>query len=153
MMDFRMSLEPHGWLDIVITSNEGTEIEIPASFLSDAISDLTDKTSNLLEHANEFLISIQTEPGEYRIKYSKISRELILFELYEMDDNFSSEELFKGKLLISEHVHTIKLLRMIYRELTKMKDLGMEEFKERWSYDFPVNTYDKISTSIKKLKQ
>lgn len=31
-MEISMSLEPHGWLDVVINSKDGEEIEIPVSF-------------------------------------------------------------------------------------------------------------------------
>ncbi len=31
-----MTLEPHGWLEALITSKEGYEIEIPVSFLDGA---------------------------------------------------------------------------------------------------------------------
>lgn len=44
-MDIIMNLQPHGWLDISITSSEGEIIEIPVSFLTDSIHELADKSS------------------------------------------------------------------------------------------------------------
>lgn len=151
-MDISMSLQPHGWLDVMIYTTEGEKIEIPVSFLSDAIHEIASKTSSLGISNNDVIITVQTEPGEYRFKISKVTKELSLFQLFEMSDNFSSEALKEGTLLITEEIKTIRLIRIIHRELTKMKDLGMVGFKERWNSDFPITAYNGISEAIHKLK-
>lgn len=152
-MEISMSLEPHGWLDVVINSKDGEEIEIPVSFLTDAIYDIANKVSILNNEVNEVIISVQTEPGEYRFRIIKVSNTLSLFEVFEMNDNFSSEMLEEGTLLITEEIKTIRLLRIIHRELTKMKGLGAEEYKKRWNSDFPISAYERITDSILRLKQ
>lgn len=152
-MEISMRLEPHGWLDVLIISREGNEIEIPVSFLTDAIYDLAQKVSILNNEVNEVIIIMQTEPGEYRFRISKISNTHSLFELFEMNDNFSTELIEEGTLLITEEIKTIRLLRIIHRELTTMKALGIEEFKKRWSSDFPISEYKRIADSINRLKQ
>lgn len=151
-MDITMSLQPHGWLDVMIYRTRGEKIEIPVSFLSDAIHEIASKTSSLGIAENDAIITMQTEPGEYRFKISKVTEDLSLFQLFEMSDNFSSEAIEEGTLLITEEIKTIRLLRIIHRELTKMKDLGMEGFKERWNSDFPINAYNGLSETIHKLK-
>lgn len=70
-----------------------------------------------------------------------------------MSDNLSSESIEEGTLLLSEEIKTIRLMRIIYRELTKLIDLGLKEFRYRWGSEFPINAYEKISEGIKKLKQ
>jgi|GEM_PF-1948367 len=152
-MDIIMNLQPHGWLDISITSSEGEIIEIPVSFLTDSIHELADKSSLLDKDFNEVIITMQTEPGEFRFKITRITNSLCNFQVYEMSDNFSCELNEEGKLLISEQLQTIRLLRIIHRELTRMKDLGFKEFQERWNSEFPLNAYEKLRNTIDNLKQ
>ncbi|CAH1057806.1 hypothetical protein [Paenibacillus pseudetheri] len=78
-IDISMSLQPHGWLDVMIYTTEGEKIEIPVSFLSDAIHEIASKTSSLGLSDNDVIITVQTEPGEYRFKISKITKDLSLF--------------------------------------------------------------------------
>ncbi|EBK2059899.1 hypothetical protein MJ257_22780 [Paenibacillus timonensis] len=152
-MEISMSLQPHGWLVVMIYTTEGKKFDIPVSFLSDAIHEIASKISILDKDVNEVIITMQTEPGEYRLKISKISNVFCLFQLFEMSDNFSTEATEEGTLLITEEIKTIRLLRIIHRELTKMKDLGSEGFIKRWNSDFPINAYERLTDMIYKLKQ
>ncbi|MCG7379094.1 hypothetical protein MH215_18940 [Paenibacillus sp. ACRSA] len=143
-----MNLEPHGWLDIFITPTFGERIEIPASFLTDAIRDLVDKLIALRKGADDVEITIQTEPGEYRFWIKKQSASRVQFEVYEMSDNFSSEAVHEGRRLMSEEVTRVRLYKLMYRELKKMKDLGLDEYKKRWSGDFPQSGFTQIERYV-----
>lgn len=147
-MDIVMNLEPHGWLDIFITPTSGERIEIPASFLTDAIRDLVDKLIALRKGADDVEITIQTEPGEYRFWTKKQSASRVQFEVYEMSDNFSSEAVHEGRRLMSEEVTMVRLYKLMYRELKKMKDLGLDEYKKRWSGDFPQSGFTQIERYV-----
>jgi hypothetical protein len=127
-------------------------VRIPVSFLSDAIYEIASKISMMDKDSEVIIITMQTEPGEYRFKISKISQELCLFQVFEMSDNFSSEALEEGILLLSQEIKTIRLARIIYRELTKMKDMGLDEYMDRWGAEFPIEEYRRLSDSIKHLK-
>lgn len=149
-MDIIMKLDFYGWLDVFIYTSGGKEIEIPVSYLTDAIHELSSKISVIDQINGDTIITVQTEPGEYRLRILRVTDEACLFQVFEMDDNFSTQHIEEGTLLVSEEIEAIRLLRIIHRELSKMKDLGHEEFKERWGSDFPDNAYERISTLIKK---
>jgi hypothetical protein len=150
-MDILMNLQPHGWLDVLIRVDD-MEINIPVSFLSDAISEIASKMSIIDQDIDSIIITLQTEPGEYRFMVSKISNQLSLFRVFEMSDNFSSEAIEEGTLLLSQEIKTIRLVRIIHRELTKMKDMGLDEYKDRWSSEFPIEAYKKLGEVIKHLR-
>ena len=63
--------------------SDGKEIEIPVSFLTDAIYEIANKTSSLVKDINGVIITMQTEPGEFRFNILKISKLLCLFKVYE----------------------------------------------------------------------
>ncbi len=147
-MDIVMTLEPHGWLDITIQPNQGEQIEISVSFLSDAVEDITRQIVALHKGATEVTITMQTEPGEYRFLIKKRSQVIVQFMVYEMSDNFSPEAVTEGCLLMSEELTLVKLTKLFYRELSKMKELGLEEYHKRWSFDFPLNAYERIGRVV-----
>lgn len=147
-MDIVMTLEPHGWLDILLKPNQGEQIEIPVSFLSDAVDDITRQFVALHKGAAEVTITMQTEPGEYRFRIKKCSKTMIQFMVYEMSDNFSPEAVTEGCLLMSEELTLVKLTKLFYRELSKLKEMGLEEYHKRWSFDFPLDAYERIGRVV-----
>jgi len=148
IMDIVMTLEPHGWLDILVQPDQGEQIEIPVSFLSDAVEDITCQIVALHKGATEVTITMQTEPGEYRFLIKKRSQVIVLFMVYEMSDNFSPEAVTEGCLRMSEELTLVKLTKLFYRELSKMKEMGLEEYHKRWSFDFPLNAYERIGRVV-----
>ncbi|MEO2260372.1 hypothetical protein ABGV43_26075 [Paenibacillus amylolyticus] len=120
-MDIVMTLEPHGWLDIVVQPDQGEQIEIPVSFLSDVVDEIARQFVALHKGAAEVTMAMQTEPGEYRFRIKKRSKTMIQFMVYEMSDNFSPEDVTKGRLLMSEELTLVKLTKLFYRELSKLK--------------------------------
>ena len=78
-MDIVMTLEPHGWLDIVVQPDQGEQIEIPVSFLSDVVDEIARQFVALHKGAAEVTMAMQTEPGEYRFRIKKRSKTMIQF--------------------------------------------------------------------------
>lgn len=147
-MGIRMKLEPHGWLDIEIESQLQEIIEISVSWLSDALGDMASQLIALHRGAEEVVMVMQTEPGEYRFKIKKIAQARVQFMVYKMHDNFSSQVVTEGALLLSEDLTLVKLTKLFYREFSKMRDLGLEEYKTRWSYEFPMDAYERIGRVV-----
>ncbi|WP_458125916.1 hypothetical protein [Paenibacillus sp. Z3-2] len=147
-MDIVMTLEPHGWMDITIQPNQGEQIEIPVSFLSDAVDEVARHIVALHKGAAEVTMTMQTEPGEYRFWIKKRSQVIVQFMVYEMSDNFSPEDVTKGRLIMSEELTLVKLTKLFYRELSKLKEMGPEEYHKRWSFDFPLDAYERIGRVV-----
>ncbi|MGE6575373.1 hypothetical protein [Paenibacillus xylanexedens] len=147
-MDIVMTLEPHGWLDILVQPDQGEQIEIPVSFLSDAVDEIARQFVALHKGATEVTMTMQTEPGEYRFWIKKRSQVIVQFMVYEMSDNFSTEAVTEGRLLMSEELSLVKLTKLFYRELSKLKEMGLEEYHKRWSFDFPLNAYERIGRVV-----
>ncbi|WP_339837019.1 hypothetical protein [Paenibacillus sp. FSL R7-0272] len=98
--------------------------------------------------AEEVVMVMQTEPGEYRFKIKKIAQARVRFMVYEMRDTFSSQVVTEGTLLMSEELTLVKLTKLFYREFSKLKNLGLEEYKNRWSYGFPMDAYERIGRVV-----
>ncbi|MFS0726622.1 hypothetical protein [Paenibacillus sp. 1P07SE] len=152
-MQIILNLEEHGWLGISFQTPDGTEIEHSLSFLSDAVREMAEKGAMLTGVIQEVTMTLQTEPGEIRIVVSRQSPDVCHFRLYEMDDNFTTQQTESGRLMLATSVKTLRLLRILHRELTKMKDLGEEEYERRWTYAFPAAAYDSIKQAIDEAKQ
>ncbi|MGQ8871209.1 hypothetical protein [Paenibacillus sp. TSA_86.1] len=147
-MDIKMKLEPHGWLDIEIESDQEERIEIPVSWLSDALGDMASRLVALHKGAEEVVMVMQTEPGEFRFRIKKTAQARVRFMVYKMHDNFSSQMVTEGALLMSEELTLVKLTKLFYREFSKIRELGLEEYKTRWSYEFPNDAYARIGRVV-----
>ena len=152
-MELSLNLEEHGWLDIVVTTKERQEIEISASFLYDCLDDMAGKTAALAEGAVEAIATVQTEPGEYRFRFIRLDADRCRVQLFKMGDNFSSKAIKEGRRLLSEEMELLRLLRIVQREFTGLQALGGEEYKRRWSSDFPADKVERISRAIKRIKK
>jgi hypothetical protein len=141
-MNLEFNLGNHGWLDIDI-SHEGKELNIPVSYLSDSIEELISSLCIFLERDSEVIIRFQTEPGEYRFRLKPCGNDC-LFEIYDFDDNFCKDELEKGQCIISSVIDSGKLINKFYREIVKLKEIGVVEFKKRWGYDFPQGNFERF---------
>ncbi|WP_186327723.1 hypothetical protein [Paenibacillus xylanexedens] len=49
---------------------------------------------------------------------------------------------------MSEELTLVKLTKLFYRELSKLKEMGPEEYRKRWSFDFPLEAYERIGRVV-----
>lgn len=147
-MDITLTLEPHGWLDVSIEYKTHERVELPVSWLSDALGDMARQLVSLHKGTEEVVMVMQTEPGEYRFRIKKTDQARVQFMLYEMHDNFSSQAVTEGNLLMSEELTLVKLTKLFYREFSKLKDMGLEQYQTHWSYEFPMDAYERIGRIV-----
>lgn len=141
-MNISFHLEYQGWVDISF-QNEENELLIPGSFLTDFINDLMNQISTLAEGSNEALITVQTEPGEYRIQIIRENYDCRL-TVYEYDDNFSIDNLEEGICVFEDSLKLNIFINMIYGEITKLRDLGNAEYSRVWGIEFPEHAYQRL---------
>ncbi len=142
-MKLTLTLEYHGWLDIEVTDEAGQYHCIPASFLTDVISDILEDVSNLIEGASETITVVQTEPNESRIRIH-CNDGKCTFEILGFNNNFLTEELCEGVCDFKTQIKLKDLASQIMIEINKLQDLGSEEYKHHWGYDFPQEAYERF---------
>ncbi|NOU70705.1 hypothetical protein GC098_04545 [Paenibacillus sp. LMG 31458] len=143
-----MNIEYRGWIDIRLSENQH-EFTIEGSFLSDVIHDIANRISTLTEGANEVIIRVQAEPGEYRILIIN-SGDNCLVEVYGFDNNFSSDDLTQGNIVFRASIEMSLLLKRFYNEITKLKELGEKEYHRIWGYEFPSEAYQRLKKAVVK---
>ncbi|WP_261302916.1 hypothetical protein [Paenibacillus andongensis] len=141
-MNLTLQLEHLGWININFTSDD-KQFYIPGSFLTDFVYEFTDRISTLAEGANEVIVRVQTELGEYRI-FVKQETNICLFNVFEFDDNFSTYDLDEGVCVYEDKVELKSLMNIIFREITKLKNLGNEEYFRLWGNHFPELPYKRL---------
>jgi hypothetical protein len=104
-----------------------------------------------LERNQDVVTKFQTEPGEYRFRL-KSQGKVCLFEVFEFDNNFCKDELEKGQCVISTQIETDKLINKFYRQILNLKEIGTDEFKKRWGYDFPKDAFMRLTQARKAKK-
>jgi len=74
------------------------------------------------------------------------------FEIFEFEDeNFCSEEIEKGNRLFITLVGINELARIFWNEINKLRQLGANEYKHRWGYDFPDDAFKRLEKAWNSL--
>jgi hypothetical protein len=138
----KFDLEDHGWFDIYI-SDKGNDLTISASYLSDSIEEMIIRLCIFIESKSDIVIKFQGEPGEYRfiLKHNGTN---CLFEIYEFRDTFSKQDIQNGVCIISSEIEIDKLVNLFYKEIEKLYEMGPNEYKKRWGYNFPQDAFHRM---------
>jgi hypothetical protein len=150
VINILITIELHGWIDIKLWESQ-KEITIEGSFLSDVIHDIANRISTLTEGANEVIIRIQAEPGEYRILIINCG-DNCLVEVYKFDDNFSTDDFAQGEIVFRSSIEMALLHKKFYTQITKLKKLGEEEYHIIWGCQFPNEAYQRLKKAVVKNK-
>lgn len=149
-MKFTFSYNPgdHGWADATI-QNEGTSCQIDSiSYLSDAFRDLSEAIRILMKtDAAETSCAFEHEPGRTKMRFTRCEDQ-VKIEIYKFQNELRDETWDKGELEFTTRT-LLKRLKSQYMAAADriLQDIGMEEYRKRWGYDFPIEEYDKIKNS------
>lgn len=132
-------------------TNKTSSYLISASYLTDAIYDIIQRVSSLITNASETVIVIQSEPNECRIRMKRNDLDCT-FEIFEFEDNFSSDEIDNGTCVFKSQLKLKVLIKKFVSEINKLHDLDPKEYQRRWGYEFPVEAYDRLMKAWKMLK-
>jgi hypothetical protein len=124
------------------------QIEVTASYLSDALGNLSAGAVLLLEGADEVRFSFDEEPGEYRwiIRQANDEAHLRILGFDRLWGNQPDEE---GQLLLDTRLTPRDFARAVRDALVAVRDrFGPAGYRERWvDHDFPeveLNRLDEL---------
>lgn len=126
-------------------ARSGTEVLIPASFISDALGDLTAAVVALLRGAGEVTVRWVGEPGEYRWHFVRAG-ERVLIRVTWLSDQQSrravprEEELFVASCALTRLAAQVRgTLRQLLHEH------GVEGYVALWkNHPFPMEDFQRL---------
>jgi hypothetical protein len=121
---------------------------LTASYLSDALRDLTGAVIALLQGAEEARCAWQEEPGEYRWALRRRGDHLKIDNLW-FGDTFSGEADERGKPVFSSECSLLRFVGQLRDQLAKLLDEhGAEGYQRTWGISFPQDEYLRLGELI-----
>jgi len=150
-ISFSYKPEPRGWNSAAISDGE-QELILDASWLSDALRDLTGAVASLLESADSVVFSWQSTPGSWRWILTK-ENEKLRIQILHFERDFSKLEDSKGEPVFSAETDVMRFAIVVRGQLRQiLNDVGLVTYKEMTTYDFPFSAYERLDAAIEARK-
>lgn len=149
-LEFEYRVLGAGWAEGRLARG-ADEVELSASYLSDALGDLIEAVALVVEGVPSTQCSWLEEPGEFRWRFLRSDGD-VLVEILWLDDWDKLDH--AGQLVFSDRVPVLGLGRVILSEAQRVLDaLGPEEYRRRWiEHEFPVRPLDRLKSAIRQAR-
>ena len=152
MILFRYELAGAGWADAYL-SDGTTSVEIPASYLCDALRDLVDAVQSLFT-TNSAECVWQEEPGEakwiFLRKGDSIEIRVEWWNETRTDPDRHEWQLVLDKVMFSGEAKLLDFASQVDQELQRLLDRwGLDGYLREWvEYPFPVESHQRLRRAI-----
>ncbi len=142
---FSFSYELHraGWSSAILSDGE-QNVSLVASYISDALGDLTRAVLALLHGAEGATFTWLSEPGvdEWRVARQGDDVDIVV-TVFNDDRRFKAR---RGEVVFSMRCPLTRLANEVLDELWRLLEtVGMDGYKERWqAHDFPLTDYKQL---------
>jgi hypothetical protein len=147
---FTYRIVGRGWSEASL-SDGLTGITVTASYLSDALAEMTDAVLTLLRGASHASCRFAEEPGEYRWIFER-QHDNLMVVIRRFDDTFASEPDEAGQLIFSVEGKLKRLAVQLSNQLGELLERhGADGYRDLWGYDFPMLGYEKLASLIREI--
>lgn len=149
MILFSYDLVGTGWAECTLEV-KNKKVKITASYLSDALGDLSMAIYKALCGEKDSRAIFTDEPGEYRWIFKKANEkitELKIIKYIDYDLNLPDED---GVVIFEENIDLLEFSNAFVEEVSKLIErYGLDGYRETWHlYDYPQKTIDKIRVKL-----
>jgi hypothetical protein len=144
-------LDGTGWSRATVADQDQTA-HLTASYLSDALGDLTRATLALVRGARQATISWEEEPGEYRWLLTRTGGDLAIRILW-FDDADTQQPDEAGRVVFATTCILTTFATALARQLQQLlDDLGVDGYKRQWvRHDFPLSELEALNHLLHSL--
>jgi len=148
-MRFEFNLSGHGSADAELT-DEVAHVEIPASYISDALDDLLYATWRISQGDSTTRCSWADEPGEWRWIMTRDGRDVSLRILW-FDGRHPPRADEHGELIYQTRQDVGVFARAIALGASRtLADNGEDGFRDRWGHPFPTRKLEVLQAAVAK---
>jgi hypothetical protein len=139
-----------GWSEANI-SDGVTHAMLSASYLSDALGDLTRAVLSLLHGAEEDACSWLEEPGEYQWRFRRVGDELAIQILW-FDDWYELVLDKTGRLHFTTRCSLFRFASQLEAALKQLlEEHGLEGYRQKWyEHEFPAAEHQKLTEWLRR---
>lgn len=135
-------------------AGDGTHVQLTASYLSDALGDLTRVVIGLLRGAPRARCAWQEEPGEHRWLFERAGNRVHLRVLW-FPRTFSKQPDDVGRCVFSTTCTLASFAGQLKSQLDRLLgEHGVEGYQARWkTYPFPMAEYEHLRSLIRSRRR
>jgi hypothetical protein len=151
---FSVILYEHGTLSAGLSVGE-EPVTIFASYLSDALGDLTGSAVALLAPSllDRVTCSWQDEPGETRWILRRVE-DRVQVQLLRFEQTFSRLPDERGQSIFEAECSLLRFAAQVKGQLHQLhNEYGEEGYRNRWRHPFPMAAFQRLQTRVNDLKK
>lgn len=139
----------HGWMELTIVADDETFSTTISHIPYDSLSDLTKALLTLLEGIDYNVVTLNTEPTEYEIRFERLPDEdMIQMTILRYPDSRRVNNTGNVEFSLKESCADICL--PFWRALRDLQSrVPLEEFKQHWSPGFPASDMQVLTQRIR----
>jgi hypothetical protein len=148
-MELRYELFGRGWARVSVEI-EGRTIELIASYLSDALGDMTAGAIALMHGESEVRFSFQDEPGEYRWIFTSDGEEGLRLTILSFEDCFAPPSDRAGTVILEGSTARWEFASEVAGVLDRIVDsIGVVAYEAEWCGSFPLLDREELKRLLK----
>jgi hypothetical protein len=143
------NLSGRGWSECIIEIGH-QQAHLTASYLSDALADLLDAITVVVQGANEAIASFTEEPGEYRWQFTRVSQDSLCVRIVWFDETWSDRPTEEGKVILEAECRLRTFAGAVLSASQRVLAIhGLEGYREKWvKHEFPVKLQAKLQEAL-----
>jgi hypothetical protein len=143
------NLTGRGWSECIIEI-DNQSASLTASYLSDALADLLDAIVSVVQGNDEATALFMEEPGEYRWRFNRVSKERLSVRILWFDEAFSNRLDVEGKVILETECRLRTFAGAILSASQRvLATYGLEGYREKWvHHDFPITLQAKLKEAL-----
>jgi hypothetical protein len=143
------NLTGRGWSECIVEIDDQRVI-LTASFLSDALADLLRAIADVLRGNDEAKASFTEEPGEYRWKFTRVSKDRLSVCILWFDEFYRNRPNLEGKVILKAECRLRTFAGAVLSASQRvLETYGLDGYKEQWvRYEFPATLQANLKKAL-----
>lgn len=154
MLSFSYHLDTAGWADATLADG-ARHVDLTASFLSDALGDLTRAVVTLLQGADYVVFAWLSEPGVAEWRVDRHDEDIdITITLFDDWVAYRAGRARRVGQPFTTQCPLVRLANEVLDELWQLRQtVGLDGYKQRWkAHDFPLTEYKQLKRLLQRRK-
>jgi hypothetical protein len=142
------NLVGRGWAECIVEIDQH-QVRLTASYLSNALDDLLDAVTAIVQGASEATASFTEEPGEYRWRFRRISQGRISIQVIWFTQTFKNRPDSEGEIILDAECRMCTFAGAVLSGSQRvLATHGSKGYKAQWAHDFPMALQAKLQKAL-----
>lgn len=148
-ISIQYNLTGRGWSECTVEIDD-QQIQLTASYLSDALADLLDAVGAMVRGAGHATASFTEEPGEYRWQLTRVSQDRLCVRILRFDESWSDRPDEDGEMILEAECRLRTFAGAVLSASQRvLATHGLKGYQENWvNHEFPIKLQAKLQEAL-----